>query len=207
MPIPPTLIVAYPKEIIRAGIPSMLARTAIKIVGEADDAPCTLSLAKKHKPDVLLIDWLMPEADGVALVRSLCEVTSGTAVIALSAIDNPDYMARAKVAGASNFLLEAMTAEEFVAAIRNPATASGAFAKISSRMKGRVNTATSKAKLTREEVELLAYVSLGFNNGEIGECFGLPATTINNRLQNVLQKLAVKERTQAAVWAVKSGVV
>jgi DNA-binding NarL/FixJ family response regulator len=207
MPTPPSLIVAYPKEIIRAGLRSMLAKTAIKIIGEAADASGTLSLAKKHKPDVLLVDWLMPEADGGELVRSLLEVTPGTAVIALSAFENPDYMARAKVAGASNFLLEDMTAEEFVAAIRNPATASGAFVKIGSRMKGRVNTATAKAKLTREEVELLARISFGLTNEEIGDSFGLPATTIKERVHNLLWKLAVKDRTQAAVWAVRSGVV
>lgn len=202
MPSPPTLIVTYPKEIIRAGLRSMLAKTAIKIIGEAEDAAGTLSLTKKHKPDVLLLDWLMPEADGFTLVRNLREVTSGTKVILLSAIKNPDYMARAKNAGASSFLRESMATEELVAAIRVPAEASGAFAKIGSKMKGRVNTATDQAKLSLEEVQLLAHVSFGLSNEEVGECFGLPATTFKERLHNVLEKLAVKDRTQAAVVAV-----
>ena len=99
MPTPVTLLVAYPKELIRAGLRAMLTGSGIKIVGEAVDAPSTLSLAKKHKPAVVILDAAIPGSDAFGLVAELSKTMPATKLVMLSANNNPTYMARARAVG------------------------------------------------------------------------------------------------------------
>ena len=118
MPTSTTLLIAYSKDLIRAGLRAMLEKTSITIVGEASDAAQTLTLTKKHKPAVVLLDAAIPGGDSFELVKNLTKALPATKFILLSAIDNPTYMARAKAVGAANFLLKNVTQKELVAAIR-----------------------------------------------------------------------------------------
>ena len=127
----------------------MLTGSGIKIVGEAADAPSTLSLAKKHKPAVVLLDAAIPGGDAFDLVVTLSKTMTATKFVMLSADDNPTYMARARAVGAVNCLLKDVSPKELVTAIE----------------------------------------------------------TVKEHVQNLLRKLAVRDRTQAAVWALKAGVV
>lgn len=119
MPTSIPLLVAYPKELIRAGLQAMLAGSGIMIVGEAVDAPSTLSLAKKHKPAVVLLDAAIPGGDPFELVGKLSKTLQATRFILLSALDNPTYMARARAVGAADFLLKSVSQGELVTAIEN----------------------------------------------------------------------------------------
>ncbi len=103
MPASLSLLIAYPKELIRAGLRAMLARSGIKIVGEASDTPSTLTLAKKHKPSVVLLDAAIPGGDAFELVRKLTKTLPASKFVLLSAMDNPTYMARAQAAGPYTF--------------------------------------------------------------------------------------------------------
>ena len=139
MPTPISLLVAYPKEVIRAGLRAMLEKTGIKIVAEADDATGTLTLAKKHKPAVVLLDAAIPGGDAFDLVGKIQKSISATKVIIFSAVDNPTYMARACAAGASNFLLKSVSQKELVAAIEQAAagkspSGAGPFTKVAAAM-------------------------------------------------------------------------
>ncbi|MFN5755507.1 MAG: response regulator, partial [Planctomycetia bacterium] len=99
MPATISLLVAYPKELIRAGLLAMLGQSAIKIVGEATDAPSTVTLAKKQKPAVVLLDAAIPGGDAFELITTLTTAIPTTRFILLSALDNPTYMARARAVG------------------------------------------------------------------------------------------------------------
>lgn len=211
MPSPITLLIAYPKELIRAGLRSMLAGSPIKIVGEAEDASDTLLLAKKHKPTVVLLAATIPGGDAFELVRELPPTLPSTKFIFITAVDNPTYMARARAVGAANCLLKGVSQQELVEAIENaaagkPATNAGPFAKIAESLNGRAKIAADSGVTPREE-QVLRHVAFGLANDEIARSLEISIETVKEHVQNLLRKLAVKDRTQAAVWAVQSRMV
>ena len=212
MPTATPLLIAHPKELIRAGLRSMLAGSPVKIVAEADSAPSTLTLAKKHKPAVVLLDAAIPGGDAFELVTKVTKAIRDTKFVLLSALDNPTYMARARAVGAANFLLMGFSQRELVTAIENaaagkPVSGSGPYAKIAASMEPRDARATRDSGLTPRESQVLSHVALGLSNDEIARSLQISVETVKEHVQNLLRKLAVSDRTQAAVWAVQSGVV
>jgi DNA-binding NarL/FixJ family response regulator len=212
MPASISLLIAYPKVLIRAGLRAMLAGSPVKIVGEATDAPGTVTLAKKHKPDVVLLDAAIPGGDAFELVTKIAKTLPATKFVLLSVLDNPTYMARASAAGASNFLLESVSQKELVTAIQNaisgkPAAGAEAFAKVTASMQERDSRAARDAGVTPREEQVLRHVALGLSNDEIARSLQISIETVKEHVQNLLRKLSVNDRTQAAVWAVQSGVV
>jgi DNA-binding NarL/FixJ family response regulator len=212
MPTSISLLIAHSKELIRAGLRAMLAGSLVKIVGEASDAPSTLTLAKRHKPDVVLLDAAIPGGDAFELVTKLAKGLPATKFVLLSVLDNPTYMARASAAGASNFLLESVGQRELVTAIQNavsgkPAAGAEPFAKVTASMAARDTRAARDAGVTPREEQVLRHVALGLSNDEIARSLEISVETVKEHVQNLLRKLSVNDRTQAAVWAVQSGVV
>jgi len=212
MPSSISLLIAHPKELIRAGLRAMLAGSLVKIVGEASDAPSTLTLAKRHKPDVVLLDAAIPGGDAFELVTKLAKGLPATKFVMLSVLDNPTYMARAHAVGAANFLLMGFSQRELVTAIENaaagkPVSGSAPFAKIAASMEPRDARAARDSGLTPRESQVLSHVALGLSNDEIARSLQISVETVKEHVQNLLRKLAVNDRTQAAVWAVQSGVV
>ena len=212
MPTSISLLIAHPKELIRAGLRAMLSKSPVTIVGEATHAANTLSLAKKHKPDVLLIDTAIPEGDCFDVLSAIKKSVPATKFILLSALDNPTYMARARAVGAANCLLMGFSQKELVTAIENAATGktaagSGPFAKIAASMEPRDTRAARDSGLTPRESQVLSHVALGLSNQEIARSLEISVETTKEHVHNIFRKLAVNDRTQAAVWAVKSGVI
>jgi DNA-binding NarL/FixJ family response regulator len=207
-----SLLIAYPKELIRAGLRAMLAGSSVKIVGEAVDAPGTLALAKKHKPAVVLLDAAIPGGDAFELVTKLANAIPATKFVFMTALDNPTYMARARAVGAANFLLMGFSQKELVTAIENaaagkPASGSGPFAKIAASMEPRDTRAARDSGLTPRESQVLSHVAFGLSNDEIARSLEISVETVKEHVQNLLRKLEVKDRTQAAVWAVQSKLI
>ena len=207
-----TILVAHPKDLIRAGLRVMLAGSNVKIVGEASDASNTLTLAKKHKPTVVLLDVGIPGGDAFELAQTLAKPLPATKFVFVTEIDNPTYMARARAVGAINCLLMGFSQRELIAAIENgaagkPVSGVGPFAKISASMQPRDARAARDSGLTPRESQVLSHVAFGLSNDEIARSLEISVETVKEHVQNLLRKLAVNDRTQAAVWAVKSGVI
>jgi len=212
MPTTTTLLVAHPKPVIRAGFRSMLAGSSVEIVGEASDASGTFTLAKKHKPAVVLLDAALPGGDAFELAGSLLKAQPATKVVFVTEIDNPTYMARARAVGAINCLLMGFSQRELIAAIENaaagkPVSGAGNFGRVTASLATREKGPALDAGLTPREGQVLAHVAFGLSNDEIARSLEISVETVKEHVQNLLRKLAVNDRTQAAVWAVKSGVV
>jgi len=212
MPATTSLLIAHPKELIRAGLYAMLEGTRITIVGEAPDATSTLTLAKKHKPAVVLLDVAIPGGDAFELAGTLSKSLPGTALVFMTALDNPTYMARARAVGAVHCFLKDFSQKELVAVIENaaagkPASGSGKFGRVTASLASREKGPALDAGLTPRESQVLAHVAYGLSNDEISHTLGISVETVKEHVQNILRKLAVNDRTQAAVWAVRSGVV
>jgi DNA-binding NarL/FixJ family response regulator len=212
MPAQISLLIAYAKELIRAGLRSMLEKTSVKIVGEATDAPSALTLAKKHKPAVVLLDAAIPGGDSFELITTLTKNLPATRFILLSSLDNPTYMARARAVGAANFLLKSVSQKDLVVTIENAAAGNhgryaGPFAKIALAMEPRAAQAARDSGLPPRESKVFSHVAFSLSNDEIARSLEISVESVKEHVQKLLRKLAVNDRTQAAVWAVKSGVI
>lgn len=212
MPASTSLLVAFPKELIRAGFRAMLVNSGIKTVGEATDAPSSLTLAKKHKPDVVLLDVAIPGGDAFELAGRILKALPAAKVVFVTEIDNPTYTARARAVGAANCLLMGFSQRELVTAIENAAAGrqaagAGNFGRITASLAAREKGSALDAGLTPRESQVLAHVAYGLSNDEIARSLDISVETVKEHVQNLLRKLGVYDRTQAAVWAVKSGVV
>lgn len=197
-------------ELIRAGIREMVANTGIQVIAEAGNAAQLRSLVKQKKPQVLLIDGSLPgcvRQDSFELVTEMKERLTGISTMFLTSVDNPTYTARARAVGASNCLPMSVGREELVTSIRNaaqkkPATGTGAFVAISGSLSTRA-ASTSEKNLTPREQQVLSHLAYGLSNEEIANSLEISVETVKEHVQKILRKLAVKDRTQAAVWAVR----
>ncbi len=206
------LLVCDDHEVIRTGLVSLLAGTEIEIVGEAANGKETLEEAEKLKPDVILLDIRMPDGDGLSTLEQLRTKVPDSRVVMLSTYDNPTYIARAVALGASDYVLKGSSRDDIVATIvaagkgESPSR-SGELRRIAAAMKVRQAIDDDDVPLTQRETQVLRHVALGLSNKEIGRSLEISVETVKEHVQNILRKIAVSDRTQAAVWAVRKGLV
>jgi DNA-binding NarL/FixJ family response regulator len=206
------LLVCDDHEVIRIGLASLLAGTEIEIIGEAANGTETLKQAQKLKPDVILLDIRMPNGDGLATLEKLRSKVPGSRVVMLSTYDNPTYIARAVVRGASDYVLKGSSRKDMVATITaagkgESPSRSGELWKIAAAMKVRQAIDDDDVPLTQRETQVLRNLAFGLSNKEIGRSLEISVETVKEHVQNIMQKLAVSDRTKAAVWAVRKGLV
>ena len=194
---PIRLLICDDHEVIRTGLGCLLAGTDIQIVGEAANGKDALKLALKDKPDVILLDIRMPDGDGLSTLEKLRSKVPESKVVMLSTYDNPTYIARAVALGAC----------DYAAAAGESPSRSGEMKRIAAAMKVRQVIDDDDVPLTQRETQVLRHVALGLSNKEIGKSLEISVETVKEHVQNILRKIAVSDRTQAAVWAVRKGLV
>jgi len=205
------LLIADDHEVIRTGLASLLAGTDIEIVAEAANGKDAIKQAEKVHPDVILLDIRMPDGDGLSTLEKLRAKVPESRVVMLSTYDNPTYVARAVALGASDYVLKGSSREDLVETItacahgESPCRA-GELRRVASAMKIR-QVVDDEVPLTQRETQVLRHVALGLSNREIGRSLEISVETVKEHVQNILRKIAVSDRTQAAVWAVRKGLV
>ncbi len=206
------LLVCDDHEVIRTGLASLLAGTEIEIIGEAASGKETLKQAQKLKPDVILLDIRMPDGDGLSTLEKLRNKMPDCCVVMLSTYDNPTYIARSVALGASDYVLKGSSREAMIATLTaagkgESPSRSGELRRIAAAMKVRQAIDDDDVPLTQRETQVLRHVALGLSNKEIGRSLEISVETVKEHVQNILRKIAVSDRTQAAVWAVRKGLV
>jgi DNA-binding NarL/FixJ family response regulator len=206
------MLVADDHEVIRIGLATLLAGSDIQIIAEAATGKETIKMAEQHHPDVILLDIRMPDGDGLATLEKLRAKVPNSKVVMLSTYDNPTYIARAVALGASDFVLKGSSREALVetiiaAAAGESPSRSGELRRIAAAMKTRQVVDDDEVPLTQRETQVLRHVALGLSNREIGRSLEISVETVKEHVQNILRKIAVNDRTQAAVWAVRKGLV
>ena len=204
------VVVADDQEIVRQGIASMLEGEEIEIVAEAANGIEAIEKSLKHRPNVLLMDVMMPELDGLDALEKLREKAPQTRVVMMSAHDNPTYMARSVALGADGFVLKDVAAEDFANAIQRAANgeappAEGRMSKIKDLLGKRLDPVADDVPLTKREYQVLRHLAYGLSNREIGRSLSISIETVKEHVQNILRKLEAADRTEAAVWAVRRG--
>jgi DNA-binding NarL/FixJ family response regulator len=206
------LLIADDHQVMRSGLKSLVAGSDIEVIGEAANGEEALKLTEKLKPDLVLLDIRMPDVDGLTALGRIKMTQPDVAVIMLSTYDNPTYVARAVALGASGYLLKGATRDELLAAIRKVAGGEDAWTRDElRRVTGALATprmaADVEVPLTQRESEVLRQLAFGLTNKEIGQALGISYETVKEHVQHILRKIGVTDRTQAAVWAVRKGLV
>jgi len=206
------LLIADDHEIIRTGLAALLAGSEIQVVGQAASGKETIKLAEQLRPDVVLLDIRMPDSDGLAALEKLRDKVPQTKVVMLSTYDNPTYIARSVALGASDYILKGATREAMIETIMAAATGqspsrTGELRRVQGSMRMRQVLDDDEVPLTQRETQVLRHVALGLSNKEIGRSLEISVETVKEHVQNILRKIAVSDRTQAAVWAVRKALV
>ena len=205
------VLIADDHEVICQGLASIFKDSGIHIVGEASDAAEAVKLARKLRPDVVTLDVRLGSSDGLDAIKKIREACPETRVVMLSSFDSPTYIARAVSAGASDYVLKTASRQAIVEAVTNaardaPPARSGEFRRIASSMANKTIPDDIDVPLTPRETQVLRLVSMGLSNQEIADSLEISIETVKEHVQNLLRKLSLGDRTQAAVWAIRHGI-
>ncbi len=206
------LLIVDDHEVVRTGLVSLLEGTDLEVVGMAANGNEALKMAQELHPDVVLLDIRMAEMDGLTTLEELRQALPESRVIMLSTYDNPTYIARANALGASDYLLKGSTREQLVGAIHAVAAGDapssfGELRRVAGTMATRQKQEDAEVSLTQRETQVLRHLALGLSNKEIGRSLSISIETVKEHVQHLLRKIDATDRTQAAVWAVRKGLV
>ena len=204
------VLIADDHAVVRRGLRTFLdLQDDIEVVGEAEDGEQAVDAAAQLTPDVVLLDLVMPRRDGVAAIPEIRERSPRTRVIVLTSFLDDDKVIPAVRAGASGYVLKDVQPQDLVQAIR---TVHGGEALLHPGAAARVMAelaegARRESALTPREREVLALIGRGMPNKVIARELGVSEKTVKTHVSNLLGKLGLSDRTQAALYAVREGIV
>lgn len=209
---PVRVLIVDDHPMVRAGLRSMLSGGDVEIVGEAGTGAEAVECAGAQTPELVLLDMELPDMDGVETLAHLKARAPGAAVLVVSMHDDPSLVRRAIEAGAAGYVLKGINRRELLAAVRAVRDGDSVLdpallrSLVTARSREPLLPASGEP-LTRVELETLALLAAGLTNREIAERMRWSVGTAKKYVQRILDKLEVSDRTQAAVIAVRHGLL
>lgn len=210
------VVICDDQDLVRDGLQAILSTApGIEVVGEASDGEQVLDLVENQLPDVVLMDLKMPGTNGITATRNIRNRFDDVKVLVLTTYDAAEWVEDAIKAGAAGYLLKDAPRSRLIEAIKgtaagrthvDPGVAGQLFDRVSTSPRGQVDT-TITAGLSERELEVLKALGRGLTNSEIAARLFLSEGTVRNYVSSVLTKLDVTDRTQAAVLAIRHGIV
>ncbi|HZU40377.1 MAG TPA: response regulator transcription factor [Solirubrobacteraceae bacterium] len=211
---PIRVLIVDDQPLARAGFKAVLEATGtVEVIAEADSGERAVELARRHDPDVVLMDVRMPGMDGIEATRRM----PGQKVLILTTFGLDDYIIEALRAGASGFLLKDAPIEELVRAVRavaagdaqlSPAVTKRLLDQVARRLPVAVRRDSGPlAQLTEREREVLRLMAVGMSNAEIAAALFVSEPTVKTHVSSVLGKLGLRDRVQAVIYAYENGLV
>jgi DNA-binding NarL/FixJ family response regulator len=203
-------------DLFRTGLKNLLEEQGVQVVGEAPNGQSALRLASELVPDVVIMDLNMPGLSGVETTRHLTSLAPLARVVVLTISVEDDDVMDAVMAGACGYLLKDSSIEELLTGIRaaaagesliSPQIASKVLQRLRSQGKSEGAAETIRAELSDREIEVLKLIANGKDNAQIARELFISPKTVKNHISNILMKLQIENRIQAAVYAVRSGIV
>ena len=211
---PITVMIVDDHEMVRQGAAGYLeAQPDITVVAEAESGEQAIRLVREHIPDVVLMDLVMPGMDGVEATRRVKDISPRTQIIILTSYHQDEHIFPALQAGAISYLLKDVKAGELVEAIHRAAQGEATLhPRIAARVikafrSGAADKSSPFTLLTDREMEVLKLIAKGHTNTKIAEELIITVGTVKGHVSNILSKLHLADRTQAAVYAWQQGIV
>ena len=204
------ILIADDHSVVRQGLRMFLSSDPeLEIVGEARDGAEAVSLARQLHPDVVLMDLLMPVMDGIAATAAIRRELPETEVVALTSVLEDAAVMDAMRAGAIGYLLKDTEAHELRRALKAAAAGQVQLSpQAAARLLREVRTPEQSAEpLTKRETEVLRLLAQGKSNLEISHALHIAEQTVKTHVGHILEKLSVPSRTQAALYAIRVGLV
>ena len=203
------ILLADDHAVVRRGLRMLLSTEPdFEVVGEAADGAEALRLARELKPDVVLMDLLMPIMDGIAATRAIRTELPDTEVVALTSVLEDGSVVAAVRAGAINYILKTTDAPELFGAIRTAAAGQVQLSpQAATRLMREIRAPQAQEGLSAREIEVLRLLAMGKANKEIAVALAISERTTKSHVSNIMAKLGVQSRTQAALYAVRTGLV
>jgi DNA-binding NarL/FixJ family response regulator len=213
---PVRVVLVDDHDLFRGGLRDILQDQGIEVIGEASDGERGVRLVSELAPDVAVMDLNMPGMSGIEATRLLSARAPASRVLVLTISSDDDHIMEAMLAGASGYLLKDASVEELAGGIRAAAAGESSIApKVAARLLSRVRedhkapppTEEGRADLSERELEVLRLLAEGKGNAEIAEALFISPKTVKNHIASILVKLQIENRIQAAVYAVKAGII
>jgi len=203
------IVIADDHSVVRQGLRMFLRLDPdLEVVGEAGDGAEALRLAKQFQPDVVLMDLLMPVMDGIAATAAIRRELPETEVLALTSVLEDASVVGAVRAGAIGYLLKDTQADALCRAIKAAAAGQVQLTpRAAARLVQAVSAPESVEELTDRETEVLQLLAQGQANKQIARSLNIAEKTVKTHVSNILSKLGVQSRTQATLYAIRSGLV
>jgi NarL family two-component system response regulator LiaR len=205
-----TLILADDHEMVRKGLTAFLATAKdIEIMDVASSGAEAVEAAQKHAPDVVLLDLFMPGQPTAETVREIKKISPRSQIVIVTSHEGDEYVLPVTQAGALSYILKDTSPEELISTVRKAAEGEST---ISPRMaKALVQAVTKEGQshedLTEREMEVLHCIAEGLSNMDIAQRLTISEKTVKSHVSNILSKLYLTDRTQAAIYAWREGIV
>ncbi len=212
----PRVVLVDDHDLFRTGLVNLLTEQGVHVVGEASRGEAAIRLVHDLAPDVVVMDLNMPGISGVDATREITAVAPLTRVVVLTISADDNDVVDAVMAGACGYLLKDSSIHDLVGGIRAAAAGESLIspqiaAKVLQRLRAHGTSTDVAEKMTAElsdrEIEVLKLIANGKDNAEIARDLFISPKTVKNHISNILMKLQIENRIQAAVYAVRSGLV
>ena len=214
MPDPITVLLVDDHAMVRQGVKAFfVTQPDISVVAEAGSGEEALKLAAQFVPDVILMDLIMPNMDGVEATRRVKQVSPRSQIIVLTSYHEDENIFPALKAGALSYILKDLSADELASAVRKASVGEAVLhprvaTRVIKELQGkRGETLNPFTELSERELEVLKLIADGMSNAEMAARLVLSEKTVKGHVSNILSKLQLADRTQAAVYAWREGIV
>jgi DNA-binding NarL/FixJ family response regulator len=210
------VLVVDDHDLFRTGLRNLLEEQGVNVVGEAENGESAIRLTSDLAPDVVIMDLNMPGVGGVETTRRLSSLAPLSRVVVLTISADDDDVMNAVMAGACGYLLKDSSIQELIAGIRaasegesliSPQIAAKVLQRLRAQSKDVDAAKTIRAELSDRELQVLKLIANGKDNAQIARELFISPKTVKNHISNILMKLQIENRIQAAVYAVRSGIV
>jgi two-component system NarL family response regulator len=212
----PSVVIVDDAELFREALKAAFAQEGFTVAAVAADAMKGIDMAREHKPDLVMLDLLMPGMSGLEVVGAIVKASPSTKVVLLTSSESAEDLLAAVKVGASGYLTKDTPLPRLVAAMHDvldggaavsPAMGGKLFAALRDLLRHHGTTTARSPELTGRELEILTLVGSGKTSREIAEELYISENTVRNHVRNVLDKLGLKSRFEAVTWAQREGLI
>jgi two-component system NarL family response regulator len=211
-----SVLIVDDAELFREALKAAFVQEGFSVVGDAADAMAAIDLAREHRPDLVMLDVLMPGMSGLEVVGAIVKASPATRVVLLTSSESAEDLLAAVKVGASGYMTKDTPLPRLVAAMHDvldggaavsPAMGGKLFSALRDLLRHQGSVAARTPELTGRELEILEMVGGGKTSKEIADELYISVNTVRNHVRNVLDKLGMKSRFEAVNWAQREGLI